>query len=88
MLVAIRRKRRHHRVVFNFGPAEVIVMALLALICLGPRTVPDVLQNLGRTLRLDRDPPVVEQLPRRRSHWLLVGALTILAAMAIALARG
>jgi hypothetical protein len=67
-------------VVLNFGPPEVVVLVLLAVIVFGPIRLPD-LRDL-----------MVEARPRRRlagrrqwtqSDWLLVVALVLLTAVVL-----
>jgi hypothetical protein len=66
--------------VFNFGPPEVVVLVLLAVIVFGPIRLPDLRDRM------------VEARPRRRlagskpwsqSEWLLVVALVLLTAVVL-----
>jgi len=68
------------RLVFNFGPSELVVLLVLAVIVFGPYRLPDLRDRM------------VEARPRRRhagsrpwtqSEWLLVVALVLLAAVAL-----
>jgi hypothetical protein len=75
-------------VVFNLGGGEIVVLALLGLIFLGPQTLPDLWQTMRA--RLDRS---LEAPPPRswaRLEWLPVGGILLLGTLALALvaARG
>ena len=68
------------RLVFNFGPSELVVLLVLLVIVFGPYRLPDLRDRM------------VEARPRRRhagsrpwtqSEWLLVVALVLLAAVAL-----
>jgi hypothetical protein len=66
--------------VFNFGPSELVVLAVLVVIVFGPYRLPDLRDRM------------VEARPRRRlagsrpwtqSEWLLVVALVLLTAVVL-----
>jgi hypothetical protein len=62
----------------------------LVLIFLGPATLPDLAQGFGPALHTQREPRFGDGRSWRRSEWLLVIAVSALAATALALscARG
>lgn len=47
--------RPYHGEVFNVSPAEILTIAVIALLVFGPRRLPDIARRAGKVLRDLRD---------------------------------
>jgi hypothetical protein len=72
---------------FGFGSAETLVLVLLLVIFLGPRTLPDLAQAMRERFWPDQHGATNEK--RRtwsRTEWLLAAAVLLLVSLVVALA--
>jgi hypothetical protein len=74
-------------VVFNLGGGEIVVLAVLGLIFLGPEKLPELWQTMrARFARFDRSVEAPPPWTWARHEWLLVGGILLLGTLALSLA--
>ena len=68
------------RLVFTFGPSELVVLLLLVMMVFGPFRLPDLRDRMVEARPRKR---VAGSRPWTQSEWLLVAALVLLTAVVL-----